>query len=63
VWQRNYYEHIVRSERALNAIREYIYQNPLRWELDRYNPSAIGRDPQAAALWNLLQEDSTNSQV
>ena len=55
VWQRNYYEHIVRSERALDAIREYIHQNPVRWELDRYNPSAVGRDSQAVALWHTLK--------
>ncbi len=56
VWQRNYYEHIIRSERALQAIRQYIEQNPLRWDLDRYNPEAVTPDPQAAALWALLQE-------
>lgn len=38
VWQRNYYEHIVRSEVELNRIREYIATNPLRWGSDRYNP-------------------------
>ncbi len=27
-WQRNYYEHIIRSEEALNRIREYIMNNP-----------------------------------
>ncbi|HEY4683518.1 MAG TPA: transposase [Candidatus Acidoferrales bacterium] len=31
VWQRNYYEHIVRNEDELNKIREYIATNPLRW--------------------------------
>jgi hypothetical protein len=55
VWQRNYYEHIIRNEAALTAIREYIEQNPRRWELDRYNPIATGRDPQAAVLWELLK--------
>jgi len=35
VWQRNYYEHIVRSENELNRIREYIANNPLQWELTR----------------------------
>ena len=55
VWQRNYYEHIIRSNRALEAIRHYIEQNPRRWELDRYNPSATDRDPQAAMLWELLK--------
>ncbi len=34
VWQRNYYEHIVRSEPELNKIREYIVNNPLNWETD-----------------------------
>ena len=45
VWQRNYYEHIIRDERALNAIRRYIIDNPWRWHLDRYNPDATGPDP------------------
>ena len=35
VWQRNYYEHIVRSESDLNSIREYIFNNPMKWELDK----------------------------
>jgi putative transposase len=40
VWQRNYYEHIVRNERELSQIREYIATNPLRWAFDRENPEA-----------------------
>jgi len=38
VWQRNYYEHIVRSENELIRIREYIANNPLQWEIDWENP-------------------------
>ncbi|HEX9917447.1 MAG TPA: transposase [candidate division Zixibacteria bacterium] len=38
VWQRNYYEHVIRSEKELGNIREYITNNPLKWELDRENP-------------------------
>ena len=34
-WQRNYYEHVIRSENELNRIRQYIQNNPLKWELDR----------------------------
>jgi len=34
VWQRNYYEHIIRNEIELNEIREYILYNPLNWETD-----------------------------
>jgi len=56
VWQRNYYEHVVRDERALNAIRQYIADNPARWVWDRYNPEAAGPDAQAAELWRMLRE-------
>jgi len=45
VWQRNYYEHIIRNEDDLEAIRRYIACNPLRWHLDRENVHAIGTDP------------------
>ena len=34
VWQRNYWEHIVRNEHELMQIREYICNNPLNWELE-----------------------------
>ena len=32
VWQRNYYEHIIRDDRSLNVIRKYIRGNPARWQ-------------------------------
>ena len=38
IWQRNYYEHMIRNERSLTEIREYIMTNPARWDLDRENP-------------------------
>lgn len=41
VWQRNYYEHIIRNERDLDEIRQYIINNPLKWELDTENPKNI----------------------
>ena len=37
VWQRGYYERIVRNDRELNAIRQYIRANPARWADDRDN--------------------------
>jgi putative transposase len=43
-WQRNFYEHVIRHDHALNRIREYITTNPLRWDLDRENPQAQRRD-------------------
>ena len=41
VWQRNYYERVVRDERELRDIREYIRFNPLKWESDDENPENI----------------------
>ncbi len=37
VWQRNYYEHIIRNENELEKIRYYININPEKWEKDKYN--------------------------
>lgn len=41
VWQRNYYEHIIRNEHELKKIREYISNNPLKWKLDFENLNRI----------------------
>lgn len=44
VWQRNYYEHIIRDEKEMEHIREYIYSNPSNWENDKENPLFITYD-------------------
>ena len=38
LWQRNFYERVVRSEEDMDRIRVYIRDNPLGWELDDENP-------------------------
>lgn len=38
VWQRNYWEHIIRDGNEMDRIRHYIEINPVRWEKDRENP-------------------------
>jgi len=38
IWQRNYYERIIRNERELDAICRYIEANPLNWMEDDENP-------------------------
>ena len=43
VWQRNYYEHVIRDEGDLNRIRQYILDNPARWAKDANNPDRFGR--------------------
>lgn len=39
LWQRNYYEHIIRNEESLQHIREYVHTNPLKWEEDQLHPN------------------------
>lgn len=39
VWQRNYWERVLRDERELTLARDYIVTNPLRWHLDRLHPN------------------------
>jgi REP element-mobilizing transposase RayT len=41
IWQRNYYEHIIRNDDELNRICEYIVNNPARWDNDVENPLNI----------------------
>jgi REP element-mobilizing transposase RayT len=41
LWQRDYYEHVVRNEEELSRVREYIIENPLKWALDRENPDRV----------------------
>jgi putative transposase len=44
VWQRNYWEHVIRDQDSFNRIHDYILTNPLRWHLDRENPYRKGKD-------------------
>lgn len=37
VWQRTYFEHVIRDQRSLDRIRRYIVENPMRWDLDSEN--------------------------
>jgi putative transposase len=52
VWQRNYHEHIIRNEASLNAIREYIANNPVNWMYDRQNPHSM-KSPKQSAVWQV----------
>jgi hypothetical protein len=40
LWQRNYYEHVIRDEREWEAIRLYIRENPDQWAFDRENATS-----------------------
>ena len=39
LWQRNYWEHIIRDENDLSRTRKYIINNPMQWEMDNENPN------------------------
>jgi REP element-mobilizing transposase RayT len=41
VWQRNYYEHVIRNEIDLEETREYIQNNPLKWLEDENHPANV----------------------
>lgn len=38
IWQRHYYEHIIRDDKDVNNVREYIINNPKQWHMDEVNP-------------------------
>ena len=40
-WQERFWDEIIRNERTLNKIRQYIVDNPMKWEQDRNNPAGI----------------------
>ena len=41
LWQRNYYERVIRDEQELNTIREYIQNNPAGWDQDVENVASL----------------------
>lgn len=55
-WHDNYYEHIVRNERELNAIRQYIIDNPRNWDIDRDNLENIKQLPPPTKMEDYLEE-------
>ena len=42
-WQSGFYEHIIRNEKSLQHIREYVMNNALKWELDEYHPDRLNK--------------------
>ena len=41
VWQRNYYEHVIRGDDELNLARQYVLDNPAKWSEDVDNPAKM----------------------
>jgi putative transposase len=55
-WQSRFYEHIIRNENELHRIREYIQNNPLKWELDRENPQSKNFNLDHDTYWKEVYE-------
>jgi REP element-mobilizing transposase RayT len=41
LWQRGYWEHVIRTDESLNQIRQYITHNPAQWQMDSLHPSRV----------------------
>jgi REP-associated tyrosine transposase len=48
VWQRGFYDHIIRNEADLDRIRRYVGSNPLQWTIDEENPERLVRTTRPA---------------
>ena len=46
IWQRNYFEKVIRNERDLEDVREYIRNNPYKWEEYEEHPNRMGNSQQ-----------------
>jgi REP-associated tyrosine transposase len=49
VWQRNYFEHVIRNENAFETIGDYIHANPARWREDSLNPDQRDKSPRRSS--------------
>ncbi len=56
VWQRNYYERVIRDEDELEKIREYIVYNPQKWPTDRENPEVSNSCPDYREEMQIIME-------
>jgi hypothetical protein len=56
LWQKNYYEHVIRHEIELQAIRQYIRDNPRCWAEDRDNPENDKRLPPPSTIDDYLED-------
>lgn len=54
LWQRNYWEHIIRTEKSYLQIADYIVNNPLNWDTDSINPTNEQQSPSQASTLEKL---------
>ena len=59
LWQRNYFDRVIRDEREFNFIRNYIFKNPERWNKDKLNNECITNNDNIMGTLKKIQLDST----
>ena len=57
LWQRNYYEHVIRNEHDLDEIRQYIVDNLAKWEEDEYNPMNLAEGAKGKVIASRKQKN------
>jgi len=56
VWQRNYFERVIRNDNEMHHLREYIVNNPAQWDLDRENPGNPSAGKYESEIAGMLAE-------
>jgi len=51
IWQRNYWEHIIRNDDEYRCIVQYILDNPKKWALDKLNGGIGNQVMESAAMY------------
>lgn len=54
LWQRSYYDRVIRNDDELSLIRQYIISNPAKWELDHENPGFIPKKRKTATELDMI---------
>jgi REP element-mobilizing transposase RayT len=60
VWQRGYFARVIRDEDGLRIAREYVYNNPLHWSVDRDNPDFTPQSAQTPNSYDCLRSQTAN---
>jgi REP element-mobilizing transposase RayT len=57
IWQKSFYDHVIRNEKGLNRVREYIFNNPINWHLDKADKCRLLNKIKKAQLSILYQTE------
>jgi putative transposase len=61
IWQRDYFEHVIRDGKEYAEICRYIRENPLRWDLDENHPSSVAKQKPRLCRGGTIYRASTGS--